>query len=157
MPDQPTLRLHRTQVALTALSEAAAMARASDRQHARELCSAVLFEMQSSLAHNQVLLRVLLHALLIAHGFRLLSRLVLALAGWNVQFLLLAEQAGKIEPPRWHKGSRAMVCSIDQRWLVRLTANDYFLRCWCAALVAGQGVPSAATVVPAAPLSAGLV
>ena len=60
--------------ARAALDAAAALARAGDRQRARELCAAVLFEAQPMIAARADLLRATLYALLTAHGFKLLSR-----------------------------------------------------------------------------------
>jgi hypothetical protein len=134
----------RVKAATSTLMAAIAVASAGDRQGARELCAATLFEMQPLLPRNRELLRSLLHALVVSHGFKLLSRLVMALTGRRLRILLLANPEGAIGPPRCQEEMTDTICPIDPRWLVRLTADDPFLRRWCEALMAGLSIPTGA-------------
>ncbi|MGA3397973.1 MAG: hypothetical protein ABSC95_02035 [Acetobacteraceae bacterium] len=122
--------------ARAALDAAAALARTGDRQRAREHCAAVIFEAQPLIAAQAELLRAALYALLTAHGFRLLSRLVLAMSGTTLQVEVLPACAGPIAPPRQREEPGRTIYTLDPRWLDRLSPDDMFLRHWCDALVA---------------------
>jgi hypothetical protein len=124
------------QATLAALVAAAVVARAGEPQRARELCAAVVFATQPMIAVRADLLRATLHALLTARGFKLLSRLVLAMSGRKVQVELTADCSGPIAPPRSLEAVERTIYRVDPRWLDRLAPGDMFLRQWCDALIA---------------------
>ncbi|HVC63527.1 MAG TPA: hypothetical protein VND19_24575 [Acetobacteraceae bacterium] len=120
--------------AVAALDDAAALARAGDCQRARELCAAVVFEMQPIIAAHAELLRAALHALLTVRGFRLLSRMVTAISGRSVHVVMLPG-AGPIAPPRRREEAGRTIYILDPRWLDRLSRDDMYVRHWCNALI----------------------
>jgi hypothetical protein len=122
--------------ARAALDAAVALARTGDRQCARQICAAVVFDAQPMIAARAELLGATLHALLMAHGFRLLSRVVLAMSGRSVQVALLREYAGPMLPPQGREEQGRTVYALDPRWLDRLSPDDMLFRHWCDALVA---------------------
>ena len=128
-----------------ALDEAVAVARGGDRQRAREICAAVVLDAQPIIAARADLLRGTFYALLMAHGFRLLSRVVLALTGRSVQVGLLPECNGPIAPPAMREQPGRTICTLDPRWLDRLSLDDMLLRHWCDALLARPPGPAAAS------------
>ena len=133
------------------LRAAVASARAGDRQRARELCAAVVFESQPLIAARADLLRAAFHALLVARGFKLLSRLALAISGRGIQLIELSDRAGPVAPPRRREEAGCAIYTLDPRWLDRLSPNDMFLRLWCDTLVAQRhtiAAPVAAAPVP---------
>jgi hypothetical protein len=123
------------QATLAALVAAAAVARAGDRQRARELCAAVVFEAQPMIVARAELQRATLHALLTSHGFKLLSRVVLAMSGRSVQVELVPDCTGPVAPPRSLEAAGRTIYRVDPRWLDRLSPGDMFLRHWCDALI----------------------
>lgn len=126
-----------------ALTTAVALARAGDCRSARHLCATVVLEAQPIIAARKELLAVALHALLIAEGFRLLSRVVMAVSGRSVQAILLPEDAGPIAPPLVREEPWRVTYVLHPRWLARLAPDDVFLRHWCdmlSAREAGQAV-----------------
>jgi hypothetical protein len=132
-----------------ALDTAVALARTGDRQGAREICAAVLFDAQPLIAARPELLRATVCALLAAHGFRLLSRLVLALSGRNVQVGLLPEQSGQIASPQCREEAGRTIYAVDPRWPERVAPDDMLLHHWCDALIARR--PSRAKLPDRAP------
>jgi hypothetical protein len=137
------------QATLQALDAAAAVARAGDRQRARELCAAVMFETQPMIVVRAELLRAALLTLLTAHGFKLLSRLVLAMSGRRVHVELAADCIGPVAPPRSLDAAGCTIYRVDPRWLDRLSPGDMFLRHWCDALIARpRGLADAAAGGP---------
>jgi hypothetical protein len=124
--------------ALAALNTAVRLARAGDCHGARELCATVVLEAQPIIAARKELLRAALHALLVAHGFKLLSRVVMAVSGRRLQVIVLPEEAGPIAPPRARQEPRRTTYALDPRWLARLSPDDMFLRHWCDALTARE-------------------
>jgi len=133
----------RAAAAMSSLGAAVALERSGNSQGARELCASALHDVQPLLARRCDLLQTVVHALPVCEGFRLLSRLVLALTGRKLQVLLLTQDAGSVSPPRYQEDRHGMICPIDRRWLARLTDDDPFLRRWCDALVNGQAAPAA--------------
>jgi hypothetical protein len=121
---------------LHALDLAVALARAGNCERARELCASVFFEAQPTIAARADLLRYVLHALLAARGFKLLSRVVLAVSGRSVQVVILPDEAGHVAPPRIWQEPRHTVYALDPRWLCELSPDDSFLRHWCETLTA---------------------
>jgi hypothetical protein len=137
--------------ALAALNAAAGFARAGDRQRAREHCAAVVFEAQPLIAARTELLRAALRALLMAHGFKLLSRVMIAITGRGIEVVVLADRTGPIAPPRlWEEPGRT-ICTLDPRWLDRLSPDDIFLRQWSDSLVARQHRRADASVTASTP------
>ena len=128
--------------AMESLGVAVAVARSGDRERAREMCAAVLFSVQPILGRNRQLLSALLYALLTAHGFKLLSRLVQAMSGRRLHVVLTADGGRAVRPPVCYEESRDVNCTIDAGWLVRLDADDPYLRRWSAALAVGRSVPA---------------
>jgi len=135
MPDaEPACQV----AALETLSAAVDLAQAGNCQRARELCAAVIFELQPLIAASEELLRITLHALLVARGFKLLSRLVMALNGSDVQVALMSDHEGYVVPPRRGETAGRTIYFLDPKWLARLSPNDVFLQSWSDAL-AGRG------------------
>jgi len=116
--------------ALETLSAAVDMARAGDCQRARELCAAVVFEIQPLIGASKELMCITLHALLLARGFKLLSRLVRAVSGLDVEVKLMPDHDGYGAPPRRGQTAGRTVYFLDPNWLARLSPNDAFLRAW---------------------------
>jgi hypothetical protein len=135
-PARPSSATAMTVAVRTSLDAAVALAHAGDHRDARKLCAAVVFNMQPMIATSTELLRATLHALLLAHGFELLARLVLAVSGRRVQVVLLPTGTGPIALPRTGEAPDATTFTMDPRWLQRLTPDDVFLRHWCDTLVA---------------------
>jgi hypothetical protein len=121
-----------------ALDAVVALARTANRQRAREICAAIVFDAQPIIAARTDLLRATVHALLIAQAFRLLSRVVLAISGRTVKVVLLLQCPGPIAPPRSIQEPERTIYAVDPRWVDRLSPNDMFLRHWCDALSARQ-------------------
>ena len=69
------------------------------------------------------MLRTLLSAVLLSHGFRLASRLMVTLGGRPARFVLHACEEHPISLPRCVDGP---VYMIDPRWLAQLSPNDPF-------------------------------
>jgi hypothetical protein len=122
--------------ALAALNAAVAMARDGNYLAARRICATVVFHAQPLIAARPALLRATLHALLVAHGFRLLSRVILAITGIHVDVTLLPDCSGEVEKPRRHDESRRIALLVDPRWLDDLSPDDQFLAGWCDELTA---------------------
>jgi hypothetical protein len=121
-----------------ALTTAVALARAGDCRGARQVCAAVVLEAQPLIAARKELLAAALHALLVAEGFKLLSRVVMAVSGRSVRLVLLPEDAGPIAPPLVREEPWRTTYVLDPRWLARLAPDDMFLRHWCDALSARE-------------------
>jgi hypothetical protein len=116
--------------ALETLSAAADLARAGDCQRARELCAAVVFEIQPLIAASKELMCITLHALLLARGFKLLSRLVMAVSGLEIEVKLMPDHNGCGAPLRRAETAGRTVYFLDPNWPARLSPNDAFLRSW---------------------------
>lgn len=95
-------------------------------------------------ARPELLCRVL-HTLLVAHGFKLLSRLMLAISGRMVQVALLPVCAGPVAPPRAQQGSGRTTYNMDPRWVARVSPDDAGFQQWCHALT---GRPPSLTQAP---------
>jgi hypothetical protein len=121
--------------ARAALETAIAMAQAGAQQDARELCATVVFDAQPMFAACPDLLRTAVYALLMARGFQLLSRLVLAMSGRRVRLVMAPAIAGPTAPPRGREEPGRTTYALDQRWLDRLTADDLLFRHWCDAFI----------------------
>ncbi len=136
---------------LDRLRRAMDLALAGDHQQARELCASVMFEVQPVLGRRRLLLRTLLCALLVSHGFKLASRLVATLGGWPARFVLQPCGEGSVAAPRCADGS---VHLIDPRWLAQLSPEDPFIRELCQELAGTRSVVvHAMTAAQRAPLS----
>lgn len=127
--------------ALVALDSAIRLAQAGDRQGARQLCAAVISKAQPLIAARRELFCATLHALLVAHGFKQLSRLVMAISGRSVQIVVLPEHAGLAVPPR-REGQGYETYALDPNWLTQLSPDDAFLQWWCNALTDRRRSPS---------------
>jgi hypothetical protein len=123
---------------LATLAASVALARSGDFLSARRLSATVVFHAQPLLGSRPALLRATMHALLVARGFRLLSRVVIAITGKRVDVTLLPECTGAIEAPRRHDEARRIALLLDPRWLDQLSADDPFLAGWCDALTARE-------------------
>jgi hypothetical protein len=119
-----------------ALDAAVALARTGNRQQAREICAAVIFEAQPMIAAHADLLRATVYVLLLAHAFGLLARLVGATSGRNVTVTLLPQCNGPIAPPHRRDELGRTNYMLDSRWLDRLSPDDMLLRHLCDALIA---------------------
>jgi len=124
--------------ALATLAAAVVLAKSGDFLSARRLTATVVFHAQPLIASRPALLRATLHALLMARGFRLLSRVVISITGNRVDVTLLPECSGAIEAPRRYDEARRIALLVDPRWLDRLSADDPFLVSWCDALTARE-------------------
>jgi hypothetical protein len=118
------------------LAEIADLARNGEYQQAREGCAAVVFGLQPLIAARPDLLQATLRVLLLARGFRLLSRLVMAVSGRHVTVLLLPPTAGPVASPQPRETGGQTVYELDPRSLDRLASDDAVLRDWCAMLMA---------------------
>ena len=118
------------------LAEIADVARRGDYQQARELCAAAVFGLQPLIAARPELLQATLRALLIARGFMLLSRFIMAVSGLRVSVVLLPPTAKPVASPQPREAGGQTVYEMHPRWLDRLTSDDAFLRDWCAILMA---------------------
>jgi hypothetical protein len=138
--------------AVAALNTAAGLARAGDRQRARELCAAIVFDMQPLIAARAELLRAVLRALLMAHGFKLLSRVAMAVVGRSIEIVVLPDRAGPIALPRLREEQGRTICTLDPRWLNWLSPDDMFLRQWCDSLMTRRhrqaDLPATAPSIP---------
>jgi hypothetical protein len=131
---------------LRRLGMAGSLARIGNHQQARELCATVIFETQPLIVARADLLRATMHALLLASGFTLLSRLITAMGGRNVQIMVQKNQTGSIAPPQCREEAGRTVYELDARWLHRLAQDDQYLLDWCDRLMAPrQAVPQATT------------
>lgn len=120
--------------ALETLHTAVNLAQAGNCQKARELCAAAIFEIQPLIAASKELMRITLHALLLARGFKLLSRLVMAVSGLDVQVTLMPDHEGYAAPPRRGQTAGRTTYFFDPNWLARLSPNDQFLQSWSDSL-----------------------
>lgn len=137
--------------ALIALGAAAALGRAREYQPARVLCARVIFEAQPLIAARPALLRATMYALLVAHGFKLMSHVVNAVSGRAVDVTLLPDGAEPIKTLQRHDKPRCTALLVDTRWLDVLSPDDVFLQRWCDGLTDGQharsiSVPSSASL-----------
>ena len=139
----PDADLASQSAALETLRAAVDLAQAGNCQRARELCAAAIFEIQPLIAASKELMRATLHALLLARGFKLLSRLVMAVSGLDVQVTLVPDHEGYVAPPRRGEKAGRTIYFLDPKWLARLSPNDVFLQSW-ADVLAGRGPHSAA-------------
>ncbi len=115
---------------------AIAAARAGDRHYARQLCARAIFDAQPAIARQPMLLRTALFALLVAHGFQLLSRLAMAVSGSEVE-VSIRNVTGPAAPPRRQRVAGRELVSLDVRWLDQLTPDDLFPRHWAEDLIGG--------------------
>ena len=118
------------------LEMAVALARAGDSQRARKICASVFFEAQPTIATREDLLRATMYALLLAGGFKLLGRVIMAVSGRYVQVVVLPQGSEPVMPPRTWQETRRTICALDPRWLARLSHDDVSLRRWCETLIA---------------------
>jgi hypothetical protein len=125
------------ETARATLSTAVGLARAGDCQRARELCAAVIFEMQPLMAARRDLLCITLYALLVARGFKLLSRFVRAMSGSDIQMVLLPGVGGTAAPQCRGEQQGRTIYGVDPGWLARLSPEDGFLQRWSDALADG--------------------
>ncbi len=117
---------------------AVGLARTGDGRRARDLCAAVVFHAQPLIAAREELRRLTLHALLVARGFRLLSRLVRAIGGSDVEIVLLPHH-GAGTAPVCRAGPRGRTTYfVHPGWLARLSPDDAFVRSWSEALAWGD-------------------
>jgi hypothetical protein len=123
--------------ATATLSTAVGLARAGDCQRARELCASVIFEIQPLMAARRDLLRITLYALLVARGFKLLSRFVRAMSGSDIQMVLLPGGVGTAAPQFRGEQQGRTIYAVDPGWLARLSPEDDFLQRWTDALADG--------------------
>lgn len=130
--------------ALETLRTAVDLAQAGHLQRARELCAAAIFEIQPLIAASKELMRTTLHALLLARGFRLLSRLLMAVSGMDVQLTLTPDHEGYATPPRRGEAAGRTIYFLDPNWLARLSPDDAFLQSWSDALTGRRSGPSTA-------------
>jgi hypothetical protein len=124
--------------AMATLAAAVALARDGNYLAARRMCATVVFQSQPLIASRPSLLRATLHALLVTHGFRLLSRVIIAITGYRVDVTLLPEPMGAVEQPRRHDEARRICLLVDPRWLDDLSLDDGFLVGWCKELTARE-------------------
>ncbi len=134
---RPGSELDIEEAARATLSTAVGLARAGDCQRARELCAAVIFEIQPLMAARRDLLRITLYALLVARGFKLLSRFVMAMSGSDMQMALMPSHGGAAAPPCRVEQRGRTIYAVDPSWLARLSPDDGFLRRWSDALADG--------------------
>lgn len=135
---RPTAEAARVEAAMTILQQAITAARAGDHQYGRELCASVLFDVQPILGRHKTLLRTAVCALLMSQGFKLLTRIVVALSGRRVRVVLWLGDAGRIAPPHCQDEAHETIVTVDPRWLAQLSVEDSFLQGWCDALATGQ-------------------
>jgi hypothetical protein len=121
---------------LRRLGMAVSLARIGNNQQARELCATILFETQPLIVSRADLLRATVHALLLAGGFTLLSRLIMAMGGGEVKLVVSETQVGPVAPPQRRQDSARTVYELDARWLHRLLPDDEHLQQWCESLMA---------------------
>ncbi len=124
--------------ALAALNTAAAMARTGNFVTAREICAAAIFDAQPLISARVTLLRTTLYALFAARGFKLLSRVMMAIGGSSVVVTVVPDGAGLAEVPRCHDELGRIALLVDTAWLDHLSPDDPFLRHLCDALVTGK-------------------
>jgi hypothetical protein len=135
---RPSPETERTGTALETLRQAIASARLGDHQRGRELCASVLFDIQPLLARRKTLLRTAVLALLVSQGFRLLTRVVVALTGHRIRVVLELQTGTEIGQPRFQEETQEILFTVDPRWLAQLTGGDPFLLGWCEALAGGR-------------------
>lgn len=143
----------RTEAAMATLAQAIACAREGDHQRGRELCASVLFEIQPLLARRKALLRATVLALLVSQGFKLLTRVVVALSGQRIRVVLTLDSSRQAMAPRCREEPQEIIYTVDPRWLTRLTDEDPFLRGWCDTLASGQASYGGRTMPSRARLS----
>jgi hypothetical protein len=131
---RPGSKLALETAARTTLRRAVGLARAGDCQRARELCAAVVFAIQPLIVAREELLRITLHALLVARGFKQLSRLVASMSGTDVKITLMKSRGGGAAPTCHTEPRGPIVYNVDPRWLAELSPDDVFLRRWSDAL-----------------------
>jgi hypothetical protein len=122
---------------LATLDAAVALAKDGNYLSARRLCATVVFHSQPSISADPKLLRATVFTLLVAHGFRLLSRVVMSINGRRVDVTMMPDCIGEVMQPRLHDEPRRIAMLVDPRWLGRLQPDDGFLRDWCDRLTAG--------------------
>jgi hypothetical protein len=135
---RPSPEAERTDAAIETLEQAIAAARAGDHQRGRELCASALFPIQPLLTRRKLLLRTAVLALLVSQGFKLLTRLSVALTGRRLRVVLEMKASAEIMPPRRHGDAQETVFTVDPRWLVQLTKEDPFLLGLCETLAGGR-------------------
>jgi hypothetical protein len=99
--------------------------------------------------HSDELQQALVYALLLAHGFGLLSRIGAALGGRPIQFLLRPGDSGQGEVSRRHEYGSDITYTVDPRCLVRLAVDDAIVLDLCdrlktsafSGLLESEGVP----------------
>ena len=128
----------RVEAATATLERAIAVARAGDHQRGRELCASVLFAVQPMLVRHKSLLRMAVCALLMSQGFRLLTRITVALSGQRIRIVLSLKNGGPIVQPRCQDGAQETIYTIDPRWLAQLSVDDPFLQRWCDTVASRQ-------------------
>jgi hypothetical protein len=119
---------------LHALKAAVILARGGDRSGARWLCASFVYEAQPLIVARTGLLRTTIYALLVVHGFRLLSHVVMAINGCIAQVTLASYGMGQIKLPEIYLEARRIYLPLDPRWLDSLSVEDLFLCRLCEAL-----------------------
>jgi len=137
----------RAEAAMATLRRAIAAARAGDHQLGRELCASVLFEIQPMLARHRALLRTAVCALLMSQGFKLLTRVAVALSGRRIRIVLSLDGPGRVAPPRCQDEAEETILTVDPRWLSQLSVDNAFLQGWCDSLATGKASHSGRPIV----------
>ena len=149
----PVPEATRVEAAIARLRQAIAAARAGDHQRGRELCASVLFEVQPMLAQHRGLLRTAVCALLVSQGFRLLTRVAVALSGQRIRVVLWPGNTDRIARPQCQNQAQETIFTIDPRWLTQLSVEDPFIQGWCDSLARGQASYAGTPVANRARLS----
>ena len=96
-----------------------------------------LFQIQPMLPRHKSLLRTAVCALLMSQGFKLLTRIAVALSGERIRVVLWLGR----RPASRHRSQdevQETIFTIDPRWLAQLSVDDPFLQGWCNALASGR-------------------
>lgn len=123
-------------IVLLALNSAISYADVGDFHRARELCAAVIFENQPLIAVRRDLLHRTFQALVLARGFGLLSRLVMAISGGDVQVAVLPDGAPAAIAPTRSAGNGRIIYALDASGWDRFSSDGERVRRWSAELVA---------------------
>ena len=124
-----------------ALNSAISCAATGNLRHARELCAAVVLENQPLIAARRDLLHRTFEALIITRGFRLLSRLVMAISGGDVQVTVLPDGGPAVVSPSRSEGNGRITYALDASSWDRLSSDGERVRRWSAELVASTLAP----------------
>jgi hypothetical protein len=130
-PERPATETGTEEEIMRALDATVILSRSENRLEARRVCAAIIFESQHFIASRKMLLRAMLRALLVAHGFRLLSRFGLANHGVSVRITLVPDRTGE---PRILLEPDQVRLVVNQRWLDELSPDGLTLHALCDAL-----------------------